>query len=215
MPVEPRNSAKRSQLDAAAAERALFRDAQSGDRGAFGKIVSTFQDRVYNSMLRLVGDSEEARDLTQESFVKALSKISTFRGDAQPFTWLYRIAMNLGLTHLSNHKRRRTFSLDHQSNGAAARRNDDQAASLLDRIEQSKVDSPSEAALRRERQQQVLAALGRLDPANRALLVLRDVDGMDYQAMADVLEMPLGTLKSKLFRARLALREELKPYWAE
>jgi RNA polymerase sigma-70 factor, ECF subfamily len=216
MPTDPANLAAKARADSSGdgGTRALFRDAKNGDRGAFGRIVLQFQDRIYNTLLRLVGDADEARDLTQESFAKALAKISSFRGDSQPFTWLYRIALNLGLTHLSKNKRRRTFSLDAVSN-PLGRRSDDQASALMDRIEQQRLDSPGDAALRRERQQQVLSALGRIDPQNRALLVLRDIDGLDYQAMADVLEMPLGTLKSKLFRARLALREELKSYWTE
>jgi RNA polymerase sigma-70 factor (ECF subfamily) len=89
---------------------------------------------------------------------------------------------------------------------------DDQASSLLDRVAQDRGASPAEDVETREQHQQVLGALGRLDAEYRAVLVMRDIEGFDYQQMADVLGLPLGTLKSRLFRARLALRDELRPY---
>src|SRR5213079_3108212 len=96
-------------------------------------------------------------------------------------------------------------------NGAAHGK--DQASNLIDRVAQSRSeDDPAQLAENRERDQQVLAALGRLDAEYRAVLVMRDIEGFDYQQMADVLGLPLGTLKSRLFRARLALRDELRAY---
>jgi RNA polymerase sigma-70 factor (ECF subfamily) len=91
---------------------------------------------------------------------------------------------------------------------------DDQAAGLIDRIAQDRSGSndPAEQVENQERNEQVVAALGRLDAEFRAILVMRDVEGFDYQQMADVLNLPLGTLKSRLFRARIALRDELRPY---
>jgi RNA polymerase sigma-70 factor (ECF subfamily) len=195
------------------AEADLLRRAQFGDRAAFGQIVIRFQDRLYNSILRLVGDAEDARDLTQETFTRALVKIESFRGEAGPYTWLFRIAVNLAISQLRKVQKHRVFSLDRPSgNGQASRSDDDQASGLVDRVAQTRGDSPAESAENRERHQQVLAALGRLDAEYRAVLVMRDVEGFDYQQMADVLGLPLGTLKSRLFRARLALRDELKGY---
>jgi RNA polymerase sigma-70 factor (ECF subfamily) len=194
----------------------LFRLAQSGDRSAFGQIVLLFQDRLYNAILRMVGDSDEARELTQETFTRALVKIDSFRGEAQPYTWLFRIAVNLSISQLRKVQRRRTFSLDQPSKGgngsAAAPENDDQASSLLGRLVEQRTEAPPEAMERQERSEQVLAAMGRLDAEYRAVLVMRDVEGFDYQQMAEVLALPLGTLKSRLFRARLALRDELREY---
>jgi len=187
-----------------ARELDLFRRAQTGDRGAFGQLAIRLQDRLYNAILRVIGDREEARELTQETFVKALTKIDGFRGEAQPYTWMFRIGVNLAITHLRKVQRRRTFSLDAPMPG----RNDDQASGLIDRLARPD-GSPTEPIERRETQQQVLTALGRLDAEHRAILVMRDVEDMDYQQMADVLGVPLGTLKSRLFRARLALREQL------
>ena len=178
---------------------ALLRQAQAGDRAAYAQIAIAYQDRLYNAALRLVGDAEEARDLTQEAFVRGLDHLDGFRGEAAPYTWFFRIVMNLAITRLRQVQRRRTFSLD-AGNGMA------------DRLPQRDAAGPLDALEARERGQQVLFALGRLDPDQRALLVMRDVEGFDYAQMAALLDLPLGTLKSRLFRARLALREQLQSY---
>jgi len=194
-------------------EAMLLRQAQSGDRTAYGQIVLTYQDRLYNAVLRLVGDPDEASEITQEAFTRGLMKIDSFRGDASAYTWLFRIAMNLAITELRKVQRRRVFSLDRPASNASGRcEGEDQAASLVDRVAQDRSVGPADIVERRERDQQVLAALGRLDPDYRAALVMRDIEGFDYHQMAEVLDLPLGTLKSRLFRARLALRDELKLY---
>jgi len=191
----------------------LLLKAQGGDRAAFGQLVVHFQDRLYNAVLRLVGDPEEARELTQEAFTRALVKIDSFRGDAAPYTWLFRIAVNLAISQLRKVQRRRVFSLDSPASGNGAAHGKDQASNLIDRVAESRgEDDPAKVAENRERDQHVLAALGRLDAEYRAVLVMRDIEGFDYQQMADVLDLPLGTLKSRLFRARLALRDELRAY---
>jgi RNA polymerase sigma-70 factor, ECF subfamily len=192
---------------------ALLQKAQAGDRGAYGQIVLLYQDRLYNAVLRLVGDREEARELTQDAFMRGLQKIDGFRGDASPYTWLFRIAVNLAISHLRKSHRVRVFSLDRPGGGNGRYASDDQAASLIDRIARdSAQQAPPERLEGRERDQAVLAALGRLDAEYRAVLVMRDIEGFDYQQMADILGLPLGTLKSRLFRARMALRDELRGY---
>jgi RNA polymerase sigma-70 factor (ECF subfamily) len=213
---EEAESPGRPPADASSAPREaeLFRQAQAGDRAAFGQIVVLFQDRLYNAILRMVGDTDEARELTQETFTRALVKIDSFRGEAGPYTWLFRIAVNLAISQLRKVSRHRTFSLHSPGGGGNGKAGypDDQAAGLIDRIAEPRSDAPDEAALRAERNQHVLEALGRLDAEYRAVLVMRDIEGFDYQQMADVLNLPLGTLKSRLFRARLALRDELREY---
>jgi RNA polymerase sigma-70 factor, ECF subfamily len=193
----------------------LLRRAQLGDRAAFGELVVRVQDRLFNSVLRLVGDSEEARELTQETFTRALLNIESFRNEAGPYTWLFRIAVNLAISQLRKVQRHRVFSLSQSSNHNGDRRvhaESDQAASLVSRMGGGNVESPDKIVEQRERDEQVLGALGRLDAEYRAVLVMRDIEGFDYQQMADILGLPLGTLKSRLFRARLALRDELKAY---
>lgn len=194
----------------------LLRQAQHGDRSAYGKIVVLYQDRLYNATLRIVGDPEEARELTQEAFTRGLINLNSFRGDASPYTWLFRIAVNLAISQLRKVQRHRVFSLDRPgANGKhveSSSSSEDQASSLLDRVAQDPAERPPDDLERRERGEQVMAALGRLDAEYRAVLVMRDIEGFDYQQMAEILGLPLGTLKSRLFRARLALRDELKPY---
>jgi RNA polymerase sigma-70 factor (ECF subfamily) len=193
---------------------ALLQKAQAGDRGAYGQVVLLYQDRLYNAVLRLVGDREEARELTQDAFMRGLMKIDSFRAEASPYTWLFRIAVNLAISHLRKVHRFRVFSLDRPAGPGNGRYSaDDQASGLLDRVARDKADgAPPERMEKHERDQAVLAALGRLDSEYRAVLVMRDIEGFDYQQMADILGLPLGTLKSRLFRARMALRDELKGY---
>lgn len=199
----------------------MLRRAKTGDRAAYGQLVLLYQDRLFNAVLRMVGDRDEALELTQETFTRGLIKLDSFRGDASPYTWLFRIAVNLSISQLRKVQRNRVFSLDRPSTGrgGASGQNgngrfdaDDQASNLLDRVAQDRSESPAQRVERRERDGQVLAALGRLDAEYRAVLVMRDIEGFDYQQMADVLALPLGTLKSRLFRARLALRDELRTY---
>ncbi|MBV8779890.1 MAG: sigma-70 family RNA polymerase sigma factor [Phycisphaerae bacterium] len=171
----------------------LFRQAQQGDRGAFGQFCRLYQDRLYNAMLRMVGNPDDALELTQDALTRALSRLDSYRGEAGPYTWLFRIAMNLAISHLRS---RRPMSAVDDGDGRLA----------------AATEAPDEAIEREERQRQVLAALGRLDADHRIVLVMRDVEGFDYQQMAAVLELPLNTLKSRLFRARMALRDELAGY---
>ena len=194
---------------------ALLQKAQRGDRGAYGQIIVLYQDRLFNAMLRLVGDREEARELTQEAFTRGLSKLESYRGDASPYTWLFRIAVNLAISQLRKEQRVRVFSLDRPAASNGNGRDSSQAANLVDRFARDRADLPPQRAERRERDEAVLAALGRLDAEYRAVLVMRDIEGFDYQQMADVLSLPLGTLKSRLFRARLALRDELRTYLSD
>jgi RNA polymerase sigma-70 factor, ECF subfamily len=210
---EPINLAARREID-------LLRKAQQGDRASYGELVVTYQDRLYNAVLRLVGDFDEARELTQEAFTRGLMKLDSFRGDASPYTWLFRIAVNLAISHLRKVQRHRVFSLDAPPRNGNGRQHDgdDQASSLADRVSRDGTSGKAAAAMppddleRKELHGQVLTALGRLDAEYRAVLVMRDIEGFDYQQMADVLGLPLGTLKSRLFRARLALRDELRAY---
>jgi len=212
-PPESFNLAARRELD-------LLRKAQHGDRASYGQLVVAYQDRLYNAILRLVGDCDEARELAQEAFTRGLMKLSSFRGDASPYTWLFRIAVNLAISHLRKVQRHRVFSLDAPPRNGNGRHDDDQASSLADRVSDGGLSGgsavlPPDDLERKELHGQVLAALGRLDAEYRAVLVMRDIEGFDYQQMADVLGLPLGTLKSRLFRARLALRDEGRAYLSD
>ena len=192
---------------------ALLLKAQRGDRAAYGQVIVLYQDRLFNAVLRMVGDRDEARELTQEAFTRGLMNLSSFRGDASPYTWLFRIAVNLAISQLRKVQRQRVFSLDASGNAARQRDGEDQASGLMDRVARERSgESPLQRMERQERDEAVLTALGKLDAEYRAVLVMRDIEGFDYQQMADILGLPLGTLKSRLFRARLAMRDELRTY---
>lgn len=196
-----------SSPSSAAMDTDLLRRARSGDRSAFGQLAMLYQDRLFNGVLRVVGDRETARDVVQETFTRGFSKLDGFRGDSGAYTWLFRIAMNLAITELRREQRHSTFSLD----GTTSSGLQDGRAAPLARLTDTSETAP-DTALRKERASVVLAALGRLDVEYRVVLVMRDIEDFDYQQMADVLGLPLGTLKSRLFRARLALRDELKEF---
>src|SRR5688572_32537227 len=124
-----------AQREQSQVELDLLRRAQAGDRSAYGALVVAYQDRLYNAVLRLVGDREEARELAQEAFTRGLQKMGSFRGDASPYTWLFRIAMNLAISRLRKVQRHRVFSLSSSGrNGNGHAGTDDQASSLVDRL---------------------------------------------------------------------------------
>lgn len=187
------------------------RQVQGGELQAFTELVRKYQDRVYNACLRICGDAEEARDLTQEAFLKAFESIEKFRGKSAFFTWIFRIAVNLSISHQRRVRSRATLSLDEVGGSTAG----EEAGSRAGRVEDVSTPDPSSGAVAAETHVRVADALAELDAEQRAVIVLRDMEGFDYQAIADVLELPVGTVKSRIFRARLALRERLKAWMAE
>ena len=184
-----------------------IRQALAGDRTAFAVVALNWQDRIYNALCKLTGNEHDAADLTQETFARALDNLNGFRGDSSAYTWLFRIALNLAASRQRQIGRRKTIQA-----GQIRARDEDQPVDVLDN-RPGAGDAPPVAAEKRERDGKVMEALARLDEPQQRLLVLRDIEGMDYQQMAEVLEVPLGTLKSRLFRARMALREQLKDYF--
>ena len=197
----------RAEIDPAEqAARDAFDRARAGHIAAFGLVARTYQDRLYNAVFRLLGNEDDAAEVTQEALTRGLEKLADFRGDSGPYTWLFRIATNAAVSRLRRSSRRRTVSLDALDAPSAGAGNGGRRGRYADSIE-STGRSPAESAEHGEQQRAVLDALNRLDVENRALLVMRDLEGFDYRQMAEVLGLPLGTLKSRLFRARVALRE--------
>jgi RNA polymerase sigma-70 factor (ECF subfamily) len=166
----------------------------AGDTAAFGRLVHVYQDRLYNSLLRVVG--EDAADIVQDAFVQAYTKLDTFRGSSAFYTWLYRIAFNLAMSHAR--RGRKTQSLESMKASWGNEPVDGQP-------------SPEAGIERRENVELVHAALAALSTEYRTILVLREIDGCRYDEIAEILEMPVGTVRSRLFRARLALRDQLAP----
>lgn len=173
----------------------LIEAALQGDSAAFGSLVRKYQDRLYNTVLHVVGSPEDARDVVQDSFVKAFLKLETFRRSSAFYTWLYRIAFNTAMS--CGRRRRPERSLDERHD--CGQDPVDVGAAPGDRLEQEELAC------------QVRAALETLSDEHRVVIVLRDVDGRGYDEIAAILELPLGTVRSRLHRARMQLREQLKP----
>ena len=196
-----------------AGSRALDAEAQfieklkAGDAWAFDRLVAERSADVYALLYRLTEDREEARDLTQETFLQAFRHIAGFRGDADLRTWLYRIAVNQARNRWRWWRRRRrevTLSLD--DDGPAGRA----GANLGARLPDDAAPDPEQGALAREREEALLAALGTLSRAYREVVVLRDIEGLSYEEVASALDVSVGTVKSRLSRGRNELRRRLE-----
>lgn len=187
-------------------DAALIRACRSGDAAAYGQLVRRYQDRVYNLCLRMCARREDAEDFTQEAFVRALQSLDTFAERSRFYTWVFRIAVNLVISARRKGDRRKASSLDAMTGG---RDGGDTASrsSLL----ASDDSGPSSHAEDRERDRMVMRELALLDEEHRTVLVLRDVESLSYDEIADILDVPTGTVKSRLHRARLALRDRLLP----
>jgi RNA polymerase sigma-70 factor (ECF subfamily) len=172
-------------------DQELLDRARNGDPAAFDTIVDRFERRVFAVALRIVRHHEDARDVTQEVFVTALRALKGFRGDAQLSTWFHRVAVNASLDLVRKRRRRDHSSMEELAEHASSE------------------PGPEAEAIESVRAREVHRALGLIPPDQRALIVLHDLQGLDYAQCAEALEIPLGTVKSRLHRARLALAREL------
>lgn len=180
-------------------DSSLVRRCQTGDLIAFDLLVDRYQEKVFNSVYRMVGHYEDARDLTQDAFLKALAGLENFRGGSSFYTWIFRIAANAAISW--RRKSGRTTAADFGSGelplpGATVGAGAGPAA-------------PGQAAEASEAASEVQRALVKLDPEFRAALVLKDIEGCDYEEIAEILEVPLGTVKSRIHRARMEMRKLL------
>jgi len=185
----------------------LVEQARSGDMSAFSRLVTKYQDRILNACWRICGNIDDAQDLTQEAFLHALEAIDSFRHRAGFYTWLFRIAMNLSISHRRKASRAIKLSL-HGVDGQW--RGDHQAARLVGRVSPDPEDPPTRLS-EREHERLVVEGLDQLDDDHRAVIVMRDIESFNYQQIAEVLDVPVGTVKSRLHRARMELRCRLKP----
>jgi len=179
----------------------LVRRVQRGERGAFDLLVLRYQHRVVKLVARLLRDPTEAEDVAQEAFVKAYRAISSFRGDSAFYTWLYRIAVNTARNTMASRQRR---PLDYEAD--------------LSESEQSVVesrmrhgDTPEAAALSEEIHQTVNRAVEDLPEDLRTAIILREIEGLSYEEIAAAMDCPVGTVRSRIFRAREAIDRNLKP----
>jgi len=180
-------------------DQRLIAASVQGNTAAFGELVRRYQDRLYHAVYRMVAHPDDALDVVQDAFLNAYQSLDNFKGDAQFFTWLYRIAINTAISH--KRKQRAVLSID------AATRNGEAG---LDPHDPSEESQPGHALELAEQEGRIQRALSRLSPEHRTVLVMKDMEGQKYEDMAEVLEVPIGTIRSRLHRARLELRAILE-----
>ena len=189
-------------------EQRILAQIKRGDRSALGELLRNYQHRIYNICLRMLSNRDDAAEITQETLLKIIQKIDDFRGESELSTWIIRIAMNQSISHLRKRKLRLTTSIDSSRSGEHD--HEDQASSLRNRLADSQEPQPFESVEKKEMLDHLKVALASLEEPFRAVLVLRDIDQIEYEQIAEVLDVPVGTVKSRLFRARLALRQEMR-----
>ena len=193
-------------------EAAIVSELKAGSEAAYAWLIGEFQQPVYGLVYRIVNDPADAADTTQDVFLKVFRGMKHFHGESSLKTWIYRIALHEAANRRRwwfRHKARETSIEPVESEGAKAREREVQAA-LAD-----PADSPFDNVAHREVQQRVEEELRKLPEPYRTTLVLRDLEDMSYEEIAEVLEISLGTVKSRLTRGREALRQRLTPYVRE
>jgi RNA polymerase sigma-70 factor, ECF subfamily len=179
---------------------------QKGDTGAIEKLFCKYQGRIYNLILKICSNPNDAAELTQDTFVKVIENIGKFQSRSGFYTWAFRIAVNLTLNY-----RKRKATVGFTSLDAELAADDEQARQGLATIlSDDKSPDPAQIAENRELCELLQKGIRELDDEHRAIIVLRDIEGMDYAQIAEVLGTELGTVKSRLSRARAALRQILE-----
>jgi RNA polymerase sigma-70 factor, ECF subfamily len=187
------------------AEDQFLERLKRGETAAFEQLVAERTGDIYGLLFRLTSDVEEARDLTQETFLRAFQAIGKFRGDADLKTWLYRIAINQARNRWRWWRRRRrdaTVSLDAPLG--------EREETVATRLEDANATDPEQEAMAHEREAQLRDALQDLRSSYREAVILRDVEGFTYEEIAATLQINIGTVKSRLARGRLQLRKKLE-----
>lgn len=179
----------------------LVERVQQGDKKAFDLLVLKYQHKIYSLVLRFVHDFQEAQDVTQEAFIKAYRAIGSFRAESAFYTWLYRIAINTAKNYLVA-KGRRPPDVDVDAGDAEL---------FLGDSGLKNIDSPERSLLRDEIEQVVHKTVSMLPEDLRIALTLRESDGLTYEDIAEVMNCPVGTVRSRIFRARETVDKALKP----
>lgn len=176
---------------------------QAGDRAAFGLLVEKYRRKIERLIARLVRDPAEVEDLAQEVFIKAYRAIDTFRGESAFYTWLYRIALNTAKNYLMSARR----EVETMSTSV-----EDEEGERFDLLEgQGSDETPERLLLSREIAETVQAAMEGLSEELRTAIQLRELDGLSYEEIAQLMGCPIGTVRSRIFRAREAIAERLRP----
>ncbi len=183
-------------------DQQLVERAQRGDKHAFELLVSKYQRKLARLLSRFIRDSTEVEDVTQEAFIKAYRALPTFRGDSAFYTWLYRIGINTAKNYLVAMGRRAPTTTDIDSEEAEGFENGDQLRDL---------NTPENELMSRQVAETVNQTLGELPEELRTAITLREIEGMSYEDIANIMNCPIGTVRSRIFRAREAIAEKLRP----
>ncbi len=180
-------------------DKKLVKRVQRGDKGAFDLLVLKYQHKIVNLVMRYVRDPELALDITQEAFIKAYRALPRFRGDSAFYTWMYRIAVNTAKNHLAAQRRRpMSVELDFQ---------DPEQYDLHAKLKET--DTPEAITLSNETRETVEQAIAALPEDLRTAIILREIEGMSYEEIAQTMECPVGTVRSRIFRARDAISKKV------
>ncbi len=181
----------------------LVEQCRQGDSEATERLIVKYQNRIYNVILKICANADDAAELTQDTFVKVIENIDKFEGRSSFYTWLFRIAVNLTLSYCKRSVKLGLKSLDSEADehGREGRR------TLKEFLSDDSSSDPAAIATNKELCELIMKALMKLDDKQRAVIVLRDIEGMDYAQIARVLDIELGTVKSRLNRGRSNLRE--------
>jgi len=198
---EDRDSRGRSGTGVEQSDLELVRRVQRGERGAFDLLVLRYQHKVVKLVARLLRDPTEAEDVAQEAFVKAYRALGSFRGDSAFYTWLYRIAVNTARNAMASRQRR---PLDYEADLSES-----EQSAVASRMRH--IDTPEAAVLSQEIHETVNRAVEDLPEDLRTAIILREIEGLSYEEIAAAMECPVGTVRSRIFRAREAIDRNLKP----
>jgi RNA polymerase sigma-70 factor, ECF subfamily len=184
------------------ADQVLVERVQRGDKAAFDLLVLKYQSRIINLVMRFVRNQTDAQDVTQEAFIKAYRALPNFRGDSAFYTWLYRIAVNTAKNYLAVQSNRRLpevgqdiSEMEQIDNGTALK----------------EMETPENLLLTREIQETVARAIENLPDDLRTAITLRELEGLSYEEIAEAMDCPIGTVRSRIFRAREAINMLLQP----
>jgi RNA polymerase sigma-70 factor, ECF subfamily len=183
-------------------DQQLVERAQRGDKQAFGLLVSKYQRKLMRLLSRLIRDPAEVEDVAQESFIKAYRALPAFRGDSAFYTWLYRIGINTAKNYLVSQGRRAPTTTEFDSEEAETFEEGDQ---LRD------INTPERLLMSKQIGETVDAAMAALPEELRTAIVLRELEGLSYEEIAGIMDCPIGTVRSRIFRAREAIAERLRP----
>lgn len=175
---------------------------QAGDKKAYNLLVAKYQRRVSRLLTRMVKNQEDIDDVVQDTFIKAYRAIGNFRGESAFYTWIYRIAINTAKNHLVTQNRRPTTLNDS---------NDDDSETFEDNSALSNIDTPESLMQTKQIGQAVNDAMAALPDDLREAIIMREIDGLSYEEIASAMDCPIGTVRSRIFRAREAISQKIKP----